>query len=143
MFLRFNYSTSDAAGQNMVGKATFAACEWMRKNYPAIKHYNLSGNLDTDKKYSYINSLHTRGKRVIAEATIPAWRNFRRPSCCASAILRIWAPLSPAPTTMDCIPRMALPRSLSLRDRMSQMWPNLHPQLSTPINCRTTVTTIR
>jgi hydroxymethylglutaryl-CoA reductase (NADPH) len=72
MFLRFNYSTGDAAGQNMVGKATFAACEWMRKNYPAIKHYNLSGNLDTDKKYSYINSLHTRGKRVIAEATIPA-----------------------------------------------------------------------
>lgn len=72
LFLRFNYNTGDAAGQNMVGKATFAACEWLKANYPAIRHYNLSGNIDTDKKSSYINSLHTRGKRVIAEAVIPA-----------------------------------------------------------------------
>ncbi len=71
LFLRFNYTTGDAAGQNMVGKATFAACEWLKANYPAIRHYNLSGNIDTDKKSSYINSLHTRGKRVIAEAFIP------------------------------------------------------------------------
>ncbi len=28
-YLRFNYSTGDAAGQNMVGRATFAACSWM------------------------------------------------------------------------------------------------------------------
>ena len=72
LFLRFNYTTGDAAGQNMVGKATFAACEWLKANYPAIRHYNLSGNLDTDKKSSFINSLHTRGKRVIAEAVIPS-----------------------------------------------------------------------
>ena len=26
VFLRFNYTTGDAAGQNMVGRATFAAC---------------------------------------------------------------------------------------------------------------------
>ncbi|MGO9014041.1 MAG: hydroxymethylglutaryl-CoA reductase [Dissulfurispiraceae bacterium] len=71
LFLRFNYTTGDAAGQNMVGKATFAACEWLKVNYPAIRHYNLSGNIDTDKKSSFINSLHTRGKRVIAEAVIP------------------------------------------------------------------------
>lgn len=70
LFLRFNYTTGDAAGQNMVGKATFAACEWIRSKYPAIRHYNLSGNLDTDKKSSYINMMHTRGKRVIAEATV-------------------------------------------------------------------------
>src|SRR5208282_5845002 len=43
LFLRFNYSTGDAAGQNMVGKATFAACEWLKANYPAIRHYTLSG----------------------------------------------------------------------------------------------------
>ncbi len=71
LFLRFNYNTGDAAGQNMVGKATFAACEWLKANYPAIQHYALSGNIDTDKKSSFINSLHTRGKRVIAEAVIP------------------------------------------------------------------------
>ena len=29
-YLRFNYTTGDAAGQNMVGKATFVVCEWIR-----------------------------------------------------------------------------------------------------------------
>ncbi|MFQ3228489.1 MAG: hydroxymethylglutaryl-CoA reductase (NADPH), partial [Porticoccaceae bacterium] len=29
-YLRFNYTTGDAAGQNMVGKATFVACEWIK-----------------------------------------------------------------------------------------------------------------
>ncbi len=28
-YLRFNFSTGDAAGQNMVGRATFAACSWI------------------------------------------------------------------------------------------------------------------
>ena len=72
IYTRFNYLTGDAAGQNMVGKATFAVCEWMKSIYPDIKDYMLSGNIDTDKKHSFMNSLHTRGKRVIAEVTIPA-----------------------------------------------------------------------
>ena len=72
MFLRFNYTTGDAAGQNMVGKATFVACEWIKSRCPHIKRYVLSGNLDTDKKTSHINMLRTRGKRVSAEVTIPA-----------------------------------------------------------------------
>jgi hydroxymethylglutaryl-CoA reductase (NADPH) len=71
-FLRFNFTTGDAAGQNMVGKATKAACDWIRSLYPAIQHYYLESNFATDKKSSQINMLHTRGKRVIAEATIPA-----------------------------------------------------------------------
>ena len=70
-YLRFNYTTGDAAGQNMVGKATFVACEWIAANYPGIKRYMLSGAMDTDKKHSQLNTLHTRGKRVIAEVTIP------------------------------------------------------------------------
>lgn len=70
-YLRFNYTTGDAAGQNMVGKATFVACEWIMANYPGIKRYMLSGAMDTDKKHSQLNTLHTRGKRVIAEVTIP------------------------------------------------------------------------
>jgi hydroxymethylglutaryl-CoA reductase (NADPH) len=73
MFLRFNFTTGDAAGQNMVGKATFVACNWIRENYPGkIQRYLLSGNIDTDKKSSHINTLRTRGKRVVAELTIPA-----------------------------------------------------------------------
>ena len=71
-YLRFNYTTGDAAGQNMVGKATFVACEWIMANYPGIQRYMLSGAMDTDKKHSHLNTLHTRGKRVIAEVTIPS-----------------------------------------------------------------------
>ena len=68
--LRFNYTTGDAAGQNMTGKATFAACEWIEANYPGGARYVLSGNTDTDKKHSQMNMLATRGRRVVAEATI-------------------------------------------------------------------------
>lgn len=68
---RFDYSTGDAAGQNMTGNATFAACEWIRKNYPDMRHYLLSGSFDTEKRTSYVNSLHGRGRRVTAELTLP------------------------------------------------------------------------
>ncbi|MGA2128031.1 MAG: hydroxymethylglutaryl-CoA reductase [Xanthobacteraceae bacterium] len=68
--LRFNYTTGDAAGQNMVGKATLAACEWIAGNYPGGARWVLSGNMDTDKKHSSINMLLTRGRRVVAEAVV-------------------------------------------------------------------------
>ena len=68
--LRFNYTTGDAAGQNMTGKATFAACEWIKKTFPGGANYILSGNMDTDKKHSRANMLLTRGKRVVAECNI-------------------------------------------------------------------------
>ena len=71
-FLRFDFATGDAAGQNMVGRATYAACEWIRAVNPEVNRYYLESNFATDKKSSYINTLHTRGKRVTAEATIPA-----------------------------------------------------------------------
>ncbi len=70
-FLRFNYTTGDAAGQNMCGKATLAACQWIAKNHPQPQRFTLSGAIDTDKKHSQINTLHSRGARVVAEVTIP------------------------------------------------------------------------
>ncbi len=72
LYLRFNYTTGDAAGQNMSGKATKAACDWIMQNYEGIEHYQLEGSIATDKKSSWMNRIHTRGKKVIAEATIPA-----------------------------------------------------------------------
>jgi len=72
LFLRFNYTTGDAAGQNLTGKATLRACVWIRANYPRIRDFYLEANLATDKKSSQVNVLRTRGKRVVAEATIPA-----------------------------------------------------------------------
>jgi len=71
VYTRFDYSTGDAAGQNMTSRATFVACEWIRENYPALRNYLLSGNFDTEKRTSSVNLLKNRGKRVTAEITIP------------------------------------------------------------------------
>jgi hydroxymethylglutaryl-CoA reductase (NADPH) len=72
LFTRFNYTTGDAAGQNLTGKATAAACAWIVANYPGeIERFLLESNFATDKKSSQVNMLRTRGKRVVAEATIP------------------------------------------------------------------------
>ena len=72
VYTRFDYTTGDAAGQNMTGKATQAACLWILDNVDTVEHYFLESNFATDKKSSQVNMLRTRGKRVVAEATIPA-----------------------------------------------------------------------
>lgn len=72
-WLRFNFTTGDAAGQNMVSKATREACMWiLAQRPPGLEHFSLAANFDTDKKHSVVNTLHTRGKRVVAEITLPA-----------------------------------------------------------------------
>ena len=71
VYTRFDYTTGDAAGQNLTGKATAAACAWIAGQNPQIDHFFLESNFATDKKSSQVNMLHTRGKRVVAEATIP------------------------------------------------------------------------
>lgn len=70
-YLRFNYTTGDGAGQNMVGKATFAACNWILEQVDTVRRFFLESNMATDKKASAINALSTRGKRVTAEVVIP------------------------------------------------------------------------
>ncbi|WJG09448.1 hydroxymethylglutaryl-CoA reductase [Aliiglaciecola sp. LCG003] len=72
-WLRFNFTCGDAAGQNMVSKATRHACQWiLDQDIPGLEHFALAANLDTDKKHSFMNALHTRGKKVVAEVVIPA-----------------------------------------------------------------------
>jgi len=70
-FLRFNFSTGDAAGQNMVGRATFAACSWILEQVTGVRKFYLESNFATDKKASQINIMRTRGKRVTAECIVP------------------------------------------------------------------------
>ena len=71
-FTRFNFTTGDAAGMNMVGKATFAACNWILQNCTEveIRDFFLESNFATDKKASMINAMRTRGKRVTAEIVV-------------------------------------------------------------------------
>lgn len=71
LFLRFGFTTGDAAGQNMVSKATLAACHYLLQHAEGIEHFYLEANLATDKKPSFVNTLQTRGKRVTAEVRIP------------------------------------------------------------------------
>src|SRR5215213_3050723 len=71
LYTRFNWTTGDAAGQNLTGKATAVACSWITSNYPGdIKQFFLESNFATDKKSSQVNMLRTRGKRVVAECTL-------------------------------------------------------------------------
>jgi hydroxymethylglutaryl-CoA reductase (NADPH) len=70
-YTRFNFTTGDAAGQNICSKAAQAACKWIEKSYPNKMRFTLSGSIETEKKHSAINSLHSRGARIIVEATLP------------------------------------------------------------------------
>lgn len=71
-FLRFNFTTGDAAGQNMVNKAAHAACKWILQNMPdPIEAFKFGSQFDSDKKHSLVNAMTVRGKKVVAECTIP------------------------------------------------------------------------
>jgi hydroxymethylglutaryl-CoA reductase (NADPH) len=48
LFTRFNYTTGDAAGQNLTGKATAAACAWITSNSEGIRRFYLESNFATD-----------------------------------------------------------------------------------------------
>ena len=71
VYLRFNYFTGDAAGQNMVSMATFTACSWILAQMNTVRHFYMESNFATDKKASVVNTMNTRGKRVTAEIVIP------------------------------------------------------------------------
>ncbi len=73
VYFLFIYSTGDAAGQNMVTIATYAALQWMIENSPVTpKTAFLESNFSGDKKASALSFQRVRGKKVGAEATLPA-----------------------------------------------------------------------
>jgi hydroxymethylglutaryl-CoA reductase (NADPH) len=90
LFTRFDYTTGDAAGQNLTGKATAAACAWITSHYKGVTNFYLESNFATDKKSSQVNILHTRGKRVVAEATIPVALIEENLHTTSGKLLRAW-----------------------------------------------------
>ncbi|MDR1910559.1 MAG: hypothetical protein LBQ26_01810 [Holosporales bacterium] len=72
LFLRFEMTTGDAAGHNMVTKAAEALLNWLLTMFAFLRYVSVSGNVCTDKKVSAVNGLLKRGKTVVAESTIPA-----------------------------------------------------------------------
>ena len=72
VFLIFEFSTGDAAGQNMVTISTNAICQWITENMPTKpKHWFLDGNMSSDKKATILSFQKNRGKKVNAEVTVP------------------------------------------------------------------------
>lgn len=71
LYLRFECTTGDASGHNMVTKAADALLSWLLQEYPEMDYSTISGNFCTDKKTSAVNGILGRGKNVIAEIEIP------------------------------------------------------------------------
>ncbi len=73
VYLDFQFTTGDAAGQNMVTIATQAICDYIRTHSPIQPQYSfVEANLSGDKKASAQSFLSVRGKKVTAEVTLPA-----------------------------------------------------------------------
>jgi hydroxymethylglutaryl-CoA reductase (NADPH) len=72
IYLRFVYEVGQAAGQNMVTIATDAACRWIEQNTPVKpRRWYVEANLSGDKKACAQSFQGIRGRKVVAEATLP------------------------------------------------------------------------
>jgi hydroxymethylglutaryl-CoA reductase (NADPH) len=72
VFLNFEYTTGDAAGQNMVTIATDAICRRIIAECPVKpRHWFIESNMSGDKKATAMSYLFVRGKKVTAEVVIP------------------------------------------------------------------------
>lgn len=66
--LIFEFTTGDAAGQNMVTLCTDAICNYIIENCPMKPLYwFIEGNYSGDKKATALSFTHVRGKKVTAE----------------------------------------------------------------------------
>lgn len=73
VYLCFEYFTGDASGQNMVTFATQTICDYILKNSPVTpQKWYVEANLSGDKKAAFQSFHSVRGKKVTAEAVIPA-----------------------------------------------------------------------
>jgi hydroxymethylglutaryl-CoA reductase (NADPH) len=73
VYVLFEFSTADAAGQNMVTLATQAICERLLKDTPhAPRSWLIESMLSGDKRATPMAFQATRGRNVSAEVRLPA-----------------------------------------------------------------------
>ena len=72
LIILFEFSTGEAAGQNMATFCTDAICRYILENSPvAITQFYIESNYGGDKKPNARALQNHRGKKAIAEVTIP------------------------------------------------------------------------
>jgi hydroxymethylglutaryl-CoA reductase (NADPH) len=72
VYLMFDYYTADASGQNMATLCTDAICTDIIARTPvAPKQWFIESNLSGDKKATALSFMNTRGRKVMAEVTVP------------------------------------------------------------------------
>lgn len=91
LYLHLDYSTGDAAGQNMVTLATAAVCAHLLAHAPVapLRHY-VEANMSGDKKASAQSFQAVRGKKVTAEILLRAELVARRLRTSAAAMADYW-----------------------------------------------------
>jgi len=68
----FEYTTGDAAGQNMVTICTDIICRYIIEQFPIKpQHWFLESNYSGDKKATAVSFSNVRGKKITAEVTMP------------------------------------------------------------------------
>lgn len=73
VYILFIFQTGDAAGQNMVTIATHAGVDWILRNSPVQPAASfLEANFSGDKKATAMSFQRVRGRKVVAEACLPA-----------------------------------------------------------------------
>lgn len=70
LYLRFEFSTGDASGHNMVTNAADNLIPWILSQYPTLKYSSISGNYCSDKKATAVNGILGRGKYAVTEILI-------------------------------------------------------------------------
>ena len=71
LFLRFEFTTGDASGHNMVTQASDALLAEILATVPGVSYGSISGNYCSDKKATAVNGILGRGKNVVTEILIP------------------------------------------------------------------------
>jgi hydroxymethylglutaryl-CoA reductase (NADPH) len=71
LYIRFEFTTGDAAGHNMVTQASDQLMHWLLKRHPELDYVSVSGNFCVDKKNSAVNGILGRGKNYVTEMLIP------------------------------------------------------------------------